>query len=768
MNASAAVFHRSVPARPTERAAAGAWRAPALTVLAFSALALLAGVRFAALLAHPSIPRVLGVVVAAAACAGALAATRGVSMHRVLATALRVMIVALAAYVSLRAAGAPAPLLWPWRWGRLAHDVGRGLDGLDGLWPYHGALTQARMAVMLALPAVIVPAAALAFWPGARRAAERRVAALALLLGLYVIAAMNESQTGWQVQGMLLLVLLCLWGWAWRPRPAAVGRALTWTLLGAALALAGAGVVRSGRPLIDFRAWNPFGPAYAATTFDWNQVYGPRTWPNSTETMVDVASPTPHLWRATTLDSFDGRRFLRSGPPPPYTSGFAGVTLKARWITHATFTVRGLSSEQLLSPGGVISASIEGLLAPSLAAVAPDGTLSVAGAPPQSGDRYTVTAYDPQPDAAELRAAPRTFGPAFLPYTEFDLPSGGAGAPVSVASATDIALIEASPYARVYALARRLGTGAPSTYAIVARIEAFLRHGFTYDEDPPQRPYPLVSFLLADHVGYCQQFSGAMTLMLRMDGVPARVAAGFLTGSRDPATGSYEVTAQDAHAWVEVFFEGIGWVPFDPTPHKPSASSSDALPGVAGASSQALRHRAATRRRRRRRAALAAAATGSRRGSGERLEIGLAAAVALLLVSVWWIGTLRIARALEGDADGAVRELSRALTRVGLPISGPTTLVDLERRLENSYGAGASHYVRLLRERRFAPRADPRRPSAHDRRRLRRALSARSGPLARLGILLALPPGTRRPQLPFSSRGAARSARAPEHPRGVA
>jgi len=748
MNAATAVLRSTPPAWPVGRAGARTWRPPTLAIVAFAALALLAGLRFAALLANPPVLRVLGVVAAATAGGAALSATRGLPRRLGLAATVRMVIVALIAYLSLRAAGSPAGLLWPWRWAHLARELGRGLDGMNGLWPYKGELAQARMAVMFALPAAIVPAAVLAFWPGARRAARRRILALALLLGLYVTAAMNEPQVGWQVQGILLLALLGLWGWASRARPVDGGRATAWILVGAALALIGAGAANSGQPLVDYRDWNPFGPAFPATSFDWNQVYGPLPWSKSTETMVSVDSRTPHLWRATTLERFDGVRFLRSDAPPPNNDGLAGVALDPRWVTQATFTVRGLSSEQLLSPGQVSGASIKGVAVPRLDPVAPDGTMSVSGAPPQSGDRYTVTAYAPHPSVAEIRSAPATFPTADLPYTEFDLPANGlAPAPVSASDPAGVARIDASPYARVYALARRLGSGAPSTYDVVARIEAFLRHGFAYDERPPRRAYPLVSFLLTDRVGYCQQFSGAMTLMLRMNGIPARVAAGFLPGSRNPSTGLYEVTARDAHAWVEVYFAGIGWVPFDPTPARPRASTSDAalaqLSAEQDTSAAAARGRARTSRPQHgRRPAVAPVASPARAGTGATVVIGLAATLALLLGAVWWAGTSRIQRALTGDAEGAVRELSRALPRVGLALGPAITLAELERRLQLSHGPAASRYVRLLRERRYAPGAHPRLPSARDRRLLRRALCARRGPLARMRALLALPPGT--------------------------
>jgi len=753
---NAAALPRRVPARAHRRPRTAARRLAQPPTVAFFALALLAGMRFAALLAHPPVLRVLGVVAAASALGAGLSRTRSLPHRHGLATAARLLIVALGAYLALRAAGAPPRLLWPWRWGGLAHELSRGLDALDGAWPYEGALAQARLTVMFALASTIATAAALAFWPTPRRAPARRALALVALLGLYVTAVTNESQVGWRVQGVLLLALLCLWRWAWRPR-ALDARAAAWLLACAALGLALAGAVYSRTPLVDYRHWNPFGSASPATSFDWNQTYGPLPWSTSTETMVSVASPAPYLWRATTLDRFDGVGFVRSDEQPSNSGWLTGATLRTRWITHATFTVRGLASAQLLSPGQIVSASIAGEAPLRLSAVAPDGTLSVPGAPPRSADRYTITAYLPQPTAAEMRRAPRTYPAAYAPYTELELPAGAsAPSPVSTADAAGVARIEASPYARVYALARRLATGASGTYELAARIEAFLRRGFAYDQDPPRSAYPLVSFLLDTRLGYCEQFSGAMTLLLRMDGVPARVAAGFLPGARDASTGLYEVSARDAHAWVEVFFAGIGWVPFNPTPAGPLAGGSDPLLAAQPGAIVTLRHRAApspARTGARRRAASAAS------GSGEdvvaMLAIGLGAALALALGAVWWTRATSVERVRAGDAEGAVRELSRALARIGVELSAATTLAELERRLQRSHGPAASRYVRLLRERRYAPHPDPRLPCARDRRLLRRALCARRGPLTRLRVLLALAPRTRTARRREASAGAA-------------
>jgi Transglutaminase-like superfamily len=75
----------------------------------------------------------------------------------------------------------------------------------------------------------------------------------------------------------------------------------------------------------------------------------------------------------------------------------------------------------------------------------------------------------------------------------------------------------------------------------------------------------LVDFLTTGRAGFCQQYAAAMGVMLRLADIPARVVLGY-THAKPDASGQFEVTTDDAHAWVEAYFAGIGWVPFDPTP----------------------------------------------------------------------------------------------------------------------------------------------------------------------------------------------------------
>ena len=84
---------------------------------------------------------------------------------------------------------------------------------------------------------------------------------------------------------------------------------------------------------------------------------------------------------------------------------------------------------------------------------------------------------------------------------------------------------------------------------------------------------PLEHFLFDTKAGYCQHFSGAMALLLRFGGIPARVATGFSPGGFRKRQGEWVVRDRDAHSWVEAWFDGIGWVTFDPTPTATPARS---------------------------------------------------------------------------------------------------------------------------------------------------------------------------------------------------
>jgi transglutaminase-like putative cysteine protease len=127
-------------------------------------------------------------------------------------------------------------------------------------------------------------------------------------------------------------------------------------------------------------------------------------------------------------------------------------------------------------------------------------------------------------------------------------------------------------------LAQQWVAGVPTDpYDEALAIEQHLRNPafFQYTLSPPQNPNPdtwnLVYFLTTSHKGYCQYFASAMGSMLRSLGIPTRLVGGFGPGTTRTETGragnrTQEVTTSDAHNWVEAYFPGYGWIPFEPTP----------------------------------------------------------------------------------------------------------------------------------------------------------------------------------------------------------
>jgi protein-glutamine gamma-glutamyltransferase len=121
-------------------------------------------------------------------------------------------------------------------------------------------------------------------------------------------------------------------------------------------------------------------------------------------------------------------------------------------------------------------------------------------------------------------------------------------------------------------LAHQLTASAGNNYDRAFAVQNYLRDNFGYSLNPPsiEPDDPIGSFLFKSKQGYCEYFAAAMVLMLRSVEVPARLVNGFQTGTFNRLGGDFIVRARDAHSWVEVFFPGYGWVPFDPTPPDPN------------------------------------------------------------------------------------------------------------------------------------------------------------------------------------------------------
>jgi transglutaminase-like putative cysteine protease len=424
-------------------------------------------------------------------------------------------------------------------------------------------------------------------------------------------------------------------------------------------------------------------------------------------------------------------------------------------VQQIRVTMRALRTQQFVAAGSTLDI----LDNPRTAMSITPGVYESTGEPLRRGHAYRAVVYTPRPTSAQLRAAPAVYPPG-LPreYDVMRVPVAGTsghpmvafprwnepGVPRIVGSGGGDArsVLAASPYGRVYALARRLRASAATPIAYVRAVERYLGRGFRYSETPPPSRAPLADFLLRDRAGYCQQFSGAMALLLRMGGVPARVASGFSPGILDAERREYVVRDVDAHSWVEVFMPGIGWVTRDPTPADSPARAQTADLAVGNqddAVTFAGSERALGRVPDAGVADLQATAAGGDGGPSALAVIGavllaltVAAGAALLVRRIRRRARMRLA----GDGiDTELAELLRALQRSGRSPPPQLTLDALAGRLA---GTPAQDYVHTLAAARYGyGRA---RPTRAQRAALRRELGAGLGRRGRLRAWWALPP----------------------------
>jgi transglutaminase-like putative cysteine protease len=134
---------------------------------------------------------------------------------------------------------------------------------------------------------------------------------------------------------------------------------------------------------------------------------------------------------------------------------------------------------------------------------------------------------------------------------------------------------------RVRNLADRLMEDEPTNYEKVIRIQTYVRQLVPYDlESPaPAKDQDAVDYFLFEAPsGFCSYYASAMAVLLRLEGIPARVVTGYAPGVFVVEQGNFVVTGDLVHAWVEVYFPGYGWIPFEPTPSQEVPNYASSVP----------------------------------------------------------------------------------------------------------------------------------------------------------------------------------------------
>lgn len=283
--------------------------------------------------------------------------------------------------------------------------------------------------------------------------------------------------------------------------------------------------------------------------------------------VFSVQADTPAYWRLTSLDQFDGTIWSSN----ERYAGSKGQLLKPTG-TGSTLvqrvTVAGLSSIWL--PGAYRPAQVQGVDGLSYS---PGSASVITKKDTSDGLSYTITSDVPSPTAEVLQQAPASA-------------AGRSGLQDDLARYLEVG----GPVTRQVRLkAQQLAQGRPTAYAKALALQDYFRsEEFTYslEVQAGHSGNAVDRFLFVTKTGYCEQFAGSYALLARLMGLPARVAVGFQPGTED--VGTFTVKDRDAHAWPEVYLEGIGWTAFEPTPGRgnPQAEGYTGVPYTPAAPSE--------------------------------------------------------------------------------------------------------------------------------------------------------------------------------------
>ena len=543
------------------------------------------------------------------------------------------------------------------------------------------------------------------------------------------------------------------------------GIAVAVVLLAVAAAASTSNAVAKGA-FLSWQGWDPYDrpDTPVGVNYVWNSHYLGIHFPQKKTVVLKVQVPGPQrnlFWRATTLDDYTGNGWqenldLDTASQP---DEIAASDLPARAQDQANWVRQDVTIEALRDTHLVASAQPVRWQPPSDTDVQDEnGDIVVLPRALHRGQHYTVWSYVPRVRPSQLANAGTAYPEGIDRYLQVIQGSGRVpafGTPnrdeamhvfFDVTYKDDFLMQANRP---LYNTARRVVAGTRTPYAATVALEAWFRRegGFQYDETPPP-PNPnepaLAAFVTRTKRGYCQHYAGAMALMLRFLGIPARVAAGFTSGTYDEDKHEWTVTDHEAHTWVEVYFPGWGWMPFDPTPGRGLLNaaysvsspqfdrSRDSLSLFRGNENLDAFRREAVRSKPGQESASGGAKGPS--GSGGVTVVRdkgpsiVALAFLVLAVAVGAIiGLKALRRALRfagrdhrALAAACRRDIVGFLADQGFDLPPSATLAEVGHALDRYYAVDAAPFIRAATVARFGPPAEARPAVDRARRELRR------------------------------------------------